>query len=855
MKKKLLILISITSIIFITGIISVYLVLPDEKIKNIVISIISQKLKRKVEISNISIGFFKFSLNDFYIKFKNSNENFISCKKIDVKLDPFTLFKRKLKINSLIIISPEINIKKYKNGNYNFSDLITNNKEEYQIVCFLTANISFAFSMNNIKVKNGIINYYDPNLKNYLHTETIQIKNINSFVSYIDKKIVSNGSFSFYKSKYNYKTTMDFKNKTSILNLKSNNIQLASLPINKADGKAKIDINISDIFKSLDVLGEIEFINSKFYMDHISDNIILNGSILLNNSTIKSKKLNLTILDNKLNINIKIPSYLKTKNIEITIPDQNIKLTKKIIFLINKYLPEVKKYFTKNAELKGNINISAHINVNLDKNEFLYNLNINKGNITAYLPQYYKYKIIINPTIEIKKDIISIKSLNIKTHNDSIVISGKITDFKTFNYDININSSPLMINKFKEFIPNEYKKIFNQYKPSGKIKIKLKIKGNFKKNKIDYNGNLNIINFNFKYPYLKKNLLIKNSTVVINNKNIKIPTTNLYILKNKITFNGKIENFKDIFINFSTNNFNSKDLPEIVELSNLKFKGLLNATGNLKGNLKKILLNGRINSKSLTIIFPKEKQPLIFPIKNLYLFYKFNFNDLKFNIDKIKFNIFNGNGTGNGIIDIAKSPVSYKFNINLVSAEVKDFLTLNTPLKKVTGKVSGKATFNGTGSDLEKLKGNLKYKISNGVIQSFPIFLKLSNLIAKFIKADSLKKLKYSNIIGKLYLENGKIKTDVTDLKSKYMDFKFKGEMDFLWNINLNSSLILKEEFIKNSKLSNILGKNKFEIPFNVKGYLMSPKIKLKISLNKIFSQSIKNVVKDKLLKIILENN
>ena len=134
-----------------------FMVLPV-LLKNILEKKLTENLNRPVSIETIQVNpyVFKITVNNFQVGSRDDDEHFIGFERLFVDLESASIFKRALVIKSLILSGPSINLARYKDSTYNFSDLIvsTDNKEEKESKPFL-------FSLNNIEIKNGSIVFAD----------------------------------------------------------------------------------------------------------------------------------------------------------------------------------------------------------------------------------------------------------------------------------------------------------------------------------------------------------------------------------------------------------------------------------------------------------------------------------------------------------------------------------------------------------------------------------------------------------------------------------------------------------------------------------------------------------------------
>jgi len=124
MKKALLILLSVivVAVVALTIIIKVYIT--PEKVKGLLLPRVEKALGRKVTVGEISIGILKgIEVRDFTIKEADGKTDFLKSGEFVLKYSLLPLLSKRVVINELRIISPEIRIVRDKDGKYNFESI------------------------------------------------------------------------------------------------------------------------------------------------------------------------------------------------------------------------------------------------------------------------------------------------------------------------------------------------------------------------------------------------------------------------------------------------------------------------------------------------------------------------------------------------------------------------------------------------------------------------------------------------------------------------------------------------------------------------------------------------------------
>ena len=124
MKKALLIVFSILiiAVVALTIIIKVYIT--PEKVKSFLVPVAENTLGRKVTVGEIKIGLLKgIEVRDLAIKEADGSTDFLKSGEFVLKYSLLPLLSKKVVINELRIISPDLRIIRDKDGKYNFESI------------------------------------------------------------------------------------------------------------------------------------------------------------------------------------------------------------------------------------------------------------------------------------------------------------------------------------------------------------------------------------------------------------------------------------------------------------------------------------------------------------------------------------------------------------------------------------------------------------------------------------------------------------------------------------------------------------------------------------------------------------
>ncbi len=163
--KVLIITLSVLAIVFAGISLFVKSYLTDERVRSFVTEAAEKSLNRKVRLGRIKVSLFKgIVVRDFEIKEENGEDVFIKTKDFILKYQLLPLLSRRLVIDELSIIDPEVHIKKYPDGSFNFSDMARaggagqeGKKPEEK-----TSSLPVTLAVKAVSIKNAVLDYYEP---------------------------------------------------------------------------------------------------------------------------------------------------------------------------------------------------------------------------------------------------------------------------------------------------------------------------------------------------------------------------------------------------------------------------------------------------------------------------------------------------------------------------------------------------------------------------------------------------------------------------------------------------------------------------------------------------------------------
>ena len=140
-------------------------------------------------VSDAKFNPFTFELNATNAEL-NTTSPLFSTKQIDLKLKPFSIFKKLVEIDIFRLDEPKVKIARDKKANFNFSDFISDDNATSED----NSTSSINFALNNAKIIKGSFSYSDQNLTKPFN---VSFDDINYELSSLNTKKNSAGSHIF----------------------------------------------------------------------------------------------------------------------------------------------------------------------------------------------------------------------------------------------------------------------------------------------------------------------------------------------------------------------------------------------------------------------------------------------------------------------------------------------------------------------------------------------------------------------------------------------------------------------------------------------------------------------------------
>jgi len=230
-------------------------------LKSILTKKLSENLHRQVTIKQIKINPYALSVTarDLMITDRGSSETFVSCEEIFLNLQSLSALRMALILKEIRLTKPFIKITRHQDMSYNFSDLIEKKEPKPPEK---EKSIPLRFSLNNIKIENGSIDFLDqPNqTKHTVRELNIGVPSLSNIPSYVERYVRPMLSAKINDTPY----TLEGKTKPFADSLETSldiNIKDLDIPYYLAYFPMKMNFKIVSAF--LDTQTKISFIETK----------------------------------------------------------------------------------------------------------------------------------------------------------------------------------------------------------------------------------------------------------------------------------------------------------------------------------------------------------------------------------------------------------------------------------------------------------------------------------------------------------------------------------------------------------------------------------------------------------------
>ena len=179
--KFLLILLIIIVILILGALIALRIMFPMEKIKAQLQEQVKSKINREIDFKDVSLSLKSITIKDFALSEKTTFKEgtFISAQKASAQVDLKALLHKQIKIDTIGLENLTINIIKYKDGKFNFDDLISEKQNTQSSEIKQEESSLIDISAKQVYTKDAVINFNDETaeMKFSINNLNIQVDN------------------------------------------------------------------------------------------------------------------------------------------------------------------------------------------------------------------------------------------------------------------------------------------------------------------------------------------------------------------------------------------------------------------------------------------------------------------------------------------------------------------------------------------------------------------------------------------------------------------------------------------------------------------------------------------------------
>lgn len=179
--KFFLILFIIFVVLILGAIVALKIMFPMEKIKSQLQEQVKNKINREIDFKDVSLSLKGISISDFALSEKTTFKDgtFISAQRASAQVDLKALLHKQIKIDTIGLENLTINIIKYKDGKFNFDDLISKEQTTQSSEIKQADSSLIDISAKQVYTKDAVINFNDETaeMKFSINNLNIQVDN------------------------------------------------------------------------------------------------------------------------------------------------------------------------------------------------------------------------------------------------------------------------------------------------------------------------------------------------------------------------------------------------------------------------------------------------------------------------------------------------------------------------------------------------------------------------------------------------------------------------------------------------------------------------------------------------------
>ncbi len=361
-------------------------------LKSILVKKLSENLHREVTISQIKTNPYTLSITvrGFVVKERQSSETFVSFDELFLNLQSLSVLRMALILKEIRLTKPFIRVSRNPDMSYSFSDLMENKEPKPPEKA---KPIPLRFSLNNIRIENGSIDFFDePNkTKHTVRELNIGIPFLSNTPSYVERFVQPHFSAKINETPYVLQgKTKPFADSQET----SFDIDIKDLDIPYYLAYVPMKMNFKIVSAYLDTQTKISFIQSK----DKKPSLTVTGNVSLKKIAIDDQKKNpllrLPLLDISIAPSEPIAKIIHLSKVSVQSPALEIRCDEKEAVNVQSLFPE--KQETKPAPEK--VEVSTPLSVDIDEMQLV------GGKVSfSDLSRSKPFKTILDP-IELKVD-------------------------------------------------------------------------------------------------------------------------------------------------------------------------------------------------------------------------------------------------------------------------------------------------------------------------------------------------------------------------------------------------------------------------------------------------------------------
>jgi len=449
---------------------------------------------------------------------------------------------------------------------------------------------------------------------------------------------------------------------------------------------------------------------------------------------------------------------------------------------------------------------------------------------------------------------ITIDKMGAQIAGGKMLIDGCLTDFANPKIIATGTISGINLSAVRSFLACNFPTFPKELEFSGRSDLEVFISGDATQPRV--NGNAVLSGANLFHPAMMRPATGMVGPIRFDNKGLKTEGLRLAWGSSTVRVLGKVDDLSRFKMAFDYE-IQPLDLTDIgaffLGSTGYKIQGMGNAVGKISGLIEKILIEGCAKLPQGSFEAPVSKSAAStfkFPFKDLNA--PFKFHDKILTISAAKATVFGGTLETSGKVFFASSPIKFEFDAKGKDVQSQEFLSQNTTLKKaLSGGVDLSFVASGTTIGLDSLDGKSSFSMKSGKYQAPPVAAEVFSLL----KADNLANGDIKSLLGNFVFKNGRMNSDDMVFKSPLGSISYKGSVGLDTSLQGKSILSLsREACLQSDVLRQMIGNDKtMEIPFGVKGTLLSPSIDLKVE--KLLQKAVEKRAKETLIGAITGNN